>query len=556
MLITDKKELEKFSTPYRLWQGIASMEVTKKGRIFMTFYSGGIDEEIGNYSMVIISDDGENFSEPIAVAVKEDNRCYDPCLWIDPLGRLWFTWAESPFPFRACGVICEDPDADELVWGEPLEIGREVMMNKPTVLSTGEWLFPIAVWDIPIKAKGIKDFSPETDRRAFAYKSVDNGKTFEKLGGVDMPRRSFDEHMILELNDGRLAMYVRTSYGIGVSYSYDRGKTWTKGENSGYGGPCSRFYIGRLKSGRILLVNHYNFKGRNNLTAMLSEDEGKTWKYKLLLDGRNSVSYPDVKEADDGYIYIAYDRERGCNKHSLKQTYADAREILYAKITEQDIIAGKVEDPRSKLGCVASKLGKYIYENTNPYDEFDRYSDSEIAKRLADKSKEEIISTLFEIYGINCINMHKVDNGKLDSLIERLENGENRKIILEIVELMRSVTACEQANTPIIERIKNVVKEGIADDLSVSDIAAKVGISRYYMCHAFKKTTGITVTDYKNELKLTKAKEMLLHTDDKIADIAYACGFGSSSYFSKIFYASEHVLPSQYRDELGKAVKK
>ena len=36
---------------------------------------------------------------------------------------------------------------------------------------------------------------------------------------------------------------------------------------------------------------------------MLSEDEGKTWKYKLRLDGRNLVSYPDSKEADDGYIY-------------------------------------------------------------------------------------------------------------------------------------------------------------------------------------------------------------------------------------------------------------
>ena len=551
MLITDKKELEKYSSPYRIWQGIPSIEVTKKGRIFMSFYSGETDEEIGNYAMVIFSDDGEIFSEPIAVAVKEDNRCYDPCLWIDPLGRLWFIWAESPFPFRVCGVICDDPDADEIVWGEPFEIGREVMMNKPTVLSTGEWLFPIAVWGVPFKAKGIKELSTETDRRAFAYKSVDNGKTFEKLGGADVPKRSFDEHMILELNDGRLAMYIRTSYGIGVSYSYDRGKTWTTGENSGYGGPCSRFHICRLKSGRILLVNHYNFKGRNNLTAMLSEDEGKTWRYKLMLDGRNSVSYPDVKEADDGYIYIVYDRERGCAKKSLDKVYADAREILYAKITEQDIIDGKVNSPSGKLAAVASKLGKYAYENKNPFDELARYSDSDIAKMLADKSKDEIISALFDIYRINCVNMHKVDNVKLDSLIEKLEEGEKKQIILEIIELMRSVTSYDQSDVPVIEKIKNAVKEGIEEDISVSEIAEKVGISRYYMCHIFKKTTGITVTDYKNELKITKAKDMLLHTDSNIADIAYACGFGSSSYFSKIFYASEHVTPSQYRELLG-----
>lgn len=75
---------------------------------------------------------------------------------------------------------------------------------------------------------------------------------------------------------------------------------------------------------------------------MLSEDEGKTWKYKLLLDERNDVSYPDAVEAEDGYIYITYDRERGDFQNSLTQVYEKAREILMAKITEQDIINGTV----------------------------------------------------------------------------------------------------------------------------------------------------------------------------------------------------------------------
>ena len=38
MLITDKKELEKYTTDKRFWQGIPGIEVTKKGRIFSTFY--------------------------------------------------------------------------------------------------------------------------------------------------------------------------------------------------------------------------------------------------------------------------------------------------------------------------------------------------------------------------------------------------------------------------------------------------------------------------------------------------------------------------------------
>lgn len=125
--------------------------MTKRGRIFLTFYSGGVKEEIGNYVIVIKSDDGGNhFSEPIVI-VKEDNgRCFDPCLWIDPLGELWLTWAKCPDDGLYASV-CRDPDAEELVWGEEFLVGHNVMMNKPIVVKSGEWLFPIAVWNDGIR---------------------------------------------------------------------------------------------------------------------------------------------------------------------------------------------------------------------------------------------------------------------------------------------------------------------------------------------------------------------------------------------------------------------
>lgn len=368
MFITEKSELVRFGTPYRIWQGIPGIEVTEKGRIFSTFYSGGIKEEVNNFAVLLKSDDGVSFGEPIAVAFEEGNRCYDPCLWIDPLGRLWFTWACAPRQ-AVYAVICNDPDAERLQWGEVFKIGEEVMMNKPTVLSTGEWLFPIAVWHHSVYTGGFTSDKDAADRKAFAYKTVDCGQSFTVLGGADIRKRSFDEHMILELSDGRLAMFVRTTYGIGVSYSYDGGKNWTKGEDTGWGGPCSRFFIRRLKSGRILLINHYNYIGRSHLTAMLSEDECKTWKYKLLLDERSGVSYPDAKEHDDGYIYITYDYQRGAFQDSLDKVYSKAREILFAKITENDIINGRLVDKESQLKRTVSKLGKYALENENPFDE-------------------------------------------------------------------------------------------------------------------------------------------------------------------------------------------
>lgn len=547
MFYTNQEILSKYSTEYRIWQGIPSIEVTKKGRIFLTFYSGGTDEEIGNYAVLLKSDSGCDFSEPIAVAIEEGHRCYDPCLWIDPLDRLWFTWACAP-DHAVYGVVCENPDADILEWGSVQKIGNDVMMNKPIVKSNREWLFPIAVWERRY-AVGTEP-SDDPDRKAFVYSSYDGGKSFRKMGGVAAYRRVYDEHMVLERKDGTLAMYIRTEYGIAVSYSYDGGTTWTEAEDSGLGGPCSRFHIRRLKSGRILLINHVDFCGRNNLTALLSEDEGETWKYRLLLDGRNDVSYPDAKEAEGGYIYITYDRDRGSSKKNLNEVYTCAREILMAKIKEDDIIAGKLTDPGSRLKMTASKLGEYRGEDQNPYHEWSQYSELEIAELLKDQSVEKIVKTLFENYRINCMSMHWVDGHKMDELIEQLEDGDKKEIIYQLAKLIRGVQITQNDNIPVIARVKELIENNIGQNLTLDEIAESMNMSKFYLCHLFKSKTNMTLTSWKNYLKLEKAKEFLADSPKKITEIAAECGFENVSYFTELFKKTEKLAPEAYREQI------
>ncbi|MBQ8309960.1 MAG: helix-turn-helix domain-containing protein [Clostridia bacterium] len=548
MLITNREELKKYATDRRLWQGIPSIEVTAGGRIYLTFYSGNTVEGRGNFCMLIRSDDGMQFSEPIAVVfVEGDARCYDPCLWIDPMGRLWFWWAQSPNN-AVHAVICDDPDAEALSWCEEFVIGSDVMMNKPTVLTTGEWLFPLAVWS---EANRIRHWDHGTDvgeRLAFAYRTSDNGATFERLGGADVPKRAFDEHMILELRDGMLAMFVRTTYGIGVSYSYDRGLHWSEGRDSGIPGPCSRFHIRRLQSGKILLVNHYEFTGRNNLYAMLSDDEGKTWNRKLLLDARSDVSYPDVT-VRDGFIYITYDRERGGFKNSLQDAYSSAREILVAKVTEEDIIAGKLVNPESYLARVASKLGKYYDEESNPYREIKGLPSATVARTLvATCPQETLLQKIFDAYPTNCVNMHKIDSEALDALIEELENGGDiEDTVVRIIDLLRSVNGETCELSPIITAVCDYAKAHVSEEITVGEIAGSIGISRYYLAHLFKRETGTTVSDYIGELRISGAKRMLIETEMGIGEIAHACGFSDASYFTKRFSASVGMTPKEYR---------
>lgn len=359
MIITDKAKLEKFSEAHRTWQGIPAVEVTSGGYVYAAFYTGMRWEELGNYVVVYRAKAGEDFGEAMtAVYWGPHFRCYDQALWIDPLGRLWLTWAVEP-NVGVYGVICDDPDAEEPQWSDVFYIGKGVMMNKPVVLSSGEWLFPIALWP-ENNANNCRLAAYESERKCFVYSSTDEGKSFTRLGGADAAHRCIDEHMILERRDGTLALYIRRQKGnnIAVCYSGDKGKTWSYGADSGIINPDSRFYIGRLKSGRVLLVNHDNGERRSGLTAYLSEDDGETWPYKLLLDERFEISYPDAKEADDGFIYIVYDKDRGCSP-TPEQSAKFAREILLTRVTEDDILAGEIKNPGSESRRIISKLGAY-----------------------------------------------------------------------------------------------------------------------------------------------------------------------------------------------------
>lgn len=67
MIITDEEQLKEYAPCKRVWQGIPSFERTKKGRCFSIFYTGETGEMNGNYCTLAVSDDGENWRDPVLV---------------------------------------------------------------------------------------------------------------------------------------------------------------------------------------------------------------------------------------------------------------------------------------------------------------------------------------------------------------------------------------------------------------------------------------------------------------------------------------------------------
>jgi hypothetical protein len=334
------------------------IERTPGGRLWACWVAGG-DNPDAYFVLASSDDDGETWSRPRAVLDSHEDglgakrSILVGNLWTDPKGRLWLIFDQSMDMFDGrAGVwatTCDNPDDDAPTWSEPRRIWHGVTLNKPTVLSTGEWMLPISLDQRP-GFREFRDCFRELDplRGANVFTSTDEGATWERRGVRTFPNPDWHEHMIVERKEKSLWMLARTRTGIMESQSTDGGRSWSKPVASSIKHPVARFHIRRLASNRLLLVKHGaaidSHKGRSLLTAWLSDDDGKSWRGGLMLDERTGVSYPDGFQAPDGTIYISYDRNRSTDG-----------EILLARFTEDDILARKLVGQQSRIKMLISR---------------------------------------------------------------------------------------------------------------------------------------------------------------------------------------------------------
>ena len=124
------------------------------------------------------------------------------------------------------------------------------------------------------------------------YASEDKGKTWHRRGFTKNEDPTFDEPMIIERSDCSLLMYMRIPDGMSQSESFDGGKTWTTPTRTPFKATAARFFFTKLISGNLLLVRNANpDQDRSFMTAFISEDGGKNWTGKLVLDERIYTSY-------------------------------------------------------------------------------------------------------------------------------------------------------------------------------------------------------------------------------------------------------------------------
>lgn len=83
--------------------------------------------------------------------------------------------------------------------------------------------------------------------------------------------------------------------------------------------------------------------------------------------------------------------------------------------------------------------------------------------------------------------------------------------------------------------------------LRLEEVARQVHLTPSYFCMKFRQKTGKTFVEYLTKLRLTRAKDLLRHSNKKIHEIAVTVGFADSRHFSRTFHRNYGMLPTEYR---------
>jgi AraC family transcriptional regulator len=91
------------------------------------------------------------------------------------------------------------------------------------------------------------------------------------------------------------------------------------------------------------------------------------------------------------------------------------------------------------------------------------------------------------------------------------------------------------------------IQAHLGENLSLSAIANELGMSQYYFCHLFKRSTGVTPHQYLIQQRVERAKHLLKQPERTILSVAMECGFANQSHFAKCFRHYTGINPHQFR---------
>ena len=110
----------------------------------------------------------------------------------------------------------------------------------------------------------------------------------------------------------------------------------------------------------------------------------------------------------------------------------------------------------------------------------------------------------------------------------------------------------EVKHTDIIYKVTGYIKSNYKEKITLEDLANYVYLSKSYLSKIFKEEMKCNLTAYTNQIRIEKAKPLLLDQNLTLVDIANGVGFDDQSYFTKVFKSIVGISPGKFREKHGK----
>ena len=350
-----------------------------------------------------------------------------------------------------------------------------------------------------------------------------------------------------------------------------------------------RFTLGEenRKSGELLGEAEYAIKKLTERLEYVFEFQRgvEGCAFLLMADNEEQMSErvkelsKDLEEIMKNYSTIAYFGGIGqpvARLRELEESFREAERALAARFTMELNRIISVEDIRmaqnvdtlddieitsfGEIEKTRTMLEKFL--NNGAEDEIDEFVDVYI-NELPEENLKSVLMRQYIIMDAYIVMMsfcEKIEGieGEMQAQSEELKNSMKtiqtleeiknyiRMLLKKIIGVRDTISGRRYSN--IIEIAKDQIRKTyMSDEISLNTIAAEVGMSPSYFSSIFSKEMGKTFVEYLTEIRMDRAKELLMCSSMKTSEIGYEVGYKDPHYFSYIFKKTQNCTPKEFR---------
>lgn len=313
---------------------------------------------------------------------------------------------------------------------------------------------------------------------------------------------------------------------------------------------------------RCLPLTNPNNKHMGFYLLFLTEMESASEEAIRML--ASSITKRIIQQMPDNIIAVSYGKNSLFQLHDAYSETITALNARCEKVSPNVVFYNGDQTPNNQLDwpyiddllffIESGNIEKTVEYVDKLFDFFDSYAGITLAeiKNTCEYIVLEVRNILYDVF--HAIGNHKASTS-FGHLLETYFDEESLRhymteVLPGIAELLSGHSTYSSQH--VIDNIKTYIHKNLNKTLTLDKVSSMFFLNPSYCSHLFKEKTGVNFVDYVNDVRISKAKELLATTDEKVYKIAKSLGYDNTKYFFRLFKKLTGSTPEQYRQDKKK----